>query len=303
RAARHRRRDPPVHRGHPHRAAADHPRVPRRPPPRRPVRHPGRARRPARPARHRRRPPGLRRLAQPSHRPLPRGSARRGRRPAPRLAPRHPRRPGLARRAPGHRPRHPPPAPPRPPTRPPPPGPPAPRPPAPEQLRFDGPPTTSYTRPRDDAVTAVAAVLAATANPQNPNEVTVSRPSDALAAKHAADTTLTALLLGLGAVALLVGGVGVANTMVISVLERRPEIGLRPPLGAPRGHIGTQFLADSLLLSALGGLGGALLGIAVTTGYAPPQHWPAVVPLWATTGGLLATLLIGATAGLYPAWR
>jgi putative ABC transport system permease protein len=133
--------------------------------------------------------------------------------------------------------------------------------------------------------------------------VDVTRPSDALAAKHAADTTLTGLLLGLGAVALLVGGVGVANTMVISVLERRPEIGLRRALGATRGHIRTQFLAESLLLSALGGLGGALLGIAVTTGYAAHQHWPAVVPLWATTGGLLATLLIGATAGLYPAWR
>jgi putative ABC transport system permease protein len=131
----------------------------------------------------------------------------------------------------------------------------------------------------------------------------VSRPSDALAAKHAADTTLTALLLGLGAVALLVGGVGVANTMVISVLERRPEIGLRRALGATRGHIRTQFLAESLLLSALGGLGGALLGIAVTAGYAASQHWPAVVPPWATTGGLLATLAIGACAGIYPAWR
>jgi putative ABC transport system permease protein len=170
-------------------------------------------------------------------------------------------------------------------------------------LRFDGHPTTIYTRTRDDAVTAVAAILAATANPQNPNEVTVSRPSDALAAKHATDTTLTGLLLGLGAVALLVGGVGVANTMVISVLERRPEIGLRRSLGATRGHIRIQFLAESLLLSALGGLGGALLGIAVTTGYAAYQHWPAVVPLWATTGGLLATLVIGATAGIYPAWR
>ena len=170
-------------------------------------------------------------------------------------------------------------------------------------LRFDGHPTTIYTRARDDAVTAVAAILAATANPQNPNEVTVSRPSDALAAKHATDTTLTALLLGLGAVALLVGGVGVANTMVISVLERRPEIGLRRALGATRGHIRTQFLAESLLLSALGGAGGALLGIAVTTGYAAYQHWPAVVPLWATSGGLLATLAIGACAGIYPAWR
>jgi putative ABC transport system permease protein len=170
-------------------------------------------------------------------------------------------------------------------------------------LRFDGHPTTVYTRTRDDAVLPVQEVLAATANPEHPNEVRVSRPSDALAAKQATDTTLTALLLGLGAVALLVGGVGVANTMVISVLERRPEIGLRRSLGATRRHIRIQFLAESLLLSALGGLCGALLGLAITAGYAASQHWPTVVPLWATTGGVLATLLIGACAGLYPAWR
>jgi putative ABC transport system permease protein len=170
-------------------------------------------------------------------------------------------------------------------------------------LRFDGYPTTVYTRTRDDAVLAVQAILAATANPEHPNEVRVSRPSDTLAAKQATATTLTALLLGLSAVALLVGGVGVANTMVISVLERRPEIGLRRSLGATRGHIRIQFLAESLLLSALGGVGGALLGIALTAGYATYQDWPTVVPLWATTGGLLATLVIGACAGLYPAWR
>lgn len=172
-----------------------------------------------------------------------------------------------------------------------------------DHLQFDGYPTTVYTRVRDDAVLAVQAILAATANPEHPNEVRVSRPSDALTAKQAADTALTALLLGLGAVALLVGGVGVANTMVISVLERRPEIGLRRSLGATRGHIRIQFLAESLLLSALGGLGGALLGIAVTTGYAAYQDWPAVVPLWATAGGMAATLLIGGCAGVYPAWR
>ncbi len=103
--------------------------------------------------------------------------------------------------------------------------------------------------------------------------------------------------------ALLVGGVGVANTMVISVLERRAEIGLRRSLGATRGQVRTQFLAESLLLSALGGVGGVLLGIAVTTGYAFSQSWPAVVPAWATIGGVGATLVIGGFAGLYPAIR
>jgi putative ABC transport system permease protein len=170
-------------------------------------------------------------------------------------------------------------------------------------LRFDGYPTTIYTRTRDDAVVTVQALLARTANPEHPNEANVSRPSDALAAKEATDSTLSGLLLGLGAVALLVGGVGVANTMVISVLERRSEIGLRRALGATRGHIRLQFLTESQLLSALGGLGGALIGIAVTGGYARYQDWPTVVPAWATGGGVLATLVIGGCAGIYPAWR
>jgi putative ABC transport system permease protein len=170
-------------------------------------------------------------------------------------------------------------------------------------LGFDGHPTTVYTRSQDEQVEAVRSVLAATANPQNPNEVKVSRPSDALAARQATDKTFTGLLLGLGAVALLVGGVGVANTMVISVLERRAEIGLRRALGATRGQVLLQFLAESLLLSALGGVGGVFLGVSVTSVYALTRDWPAVVPPWATGGGVVATLVIGAVAGLYPAVR
>jgi putative ABC transport system permease protein len=170
-------------------------------------------------------------------------------------------------------------------------------------LDFDGYPTTVYTRTTEDAVEAVQAVLARTANPEAPNEVEVSRPSDALAAKQATESALNGLLLGLGAVALLVGGVGVANTMVISVLERRAEIGLRRSLGATRGQIRAQFLTESLLLSALGGTGGVLLGVAVTTLYATYQGWPSVVPAWASGGGVLTTMVIGVVAGLYPAIR
>jgi putative ABC transport system permease protein len=176
--------------------------------------------------------------------------------------------------------------------------------PAAEQyLAFDGHPTTIYTRSQDAYVNDVRNVLAATANPEAPGDVVVSKPSDALAARAATNEAFTGLLLGLGAVALLVGGIGVANTMVISILERRSEIGLRRSLGATRGHIRVQFLAESLLLSAMGGVGGAILGIAVTSVYATLRDWPTVVPAWASAGGVAATLLIGALAGLYPAIR
>jgi putative ABC transport system permease protein len=170
-------------------------------------------------------------------------------------------------------------------------------------LNVNGDITTVYTRTDPNAVDAARNLLARTANPAAPNEVDVSRPSDALAAQAAVNKTFTALLLGLGAVALLVGGIGVANTMVISVLERRPEIGLRRSLGATRDHIRTQFLSESLLLSLLGGSAGIVLGAAVTAGYATVQGWPTVVPAWVVAGGLGAALIIGAVAGLYPAAR
>ncbi|MFJ7494056.1 ABC transporter permease [Streptomyces sp. NPDC097727] len=168
---------------------------------------------------------------------------------------------------------------------------------------FDGHPTTIFERSTDASVEDVRAVLARTISPGNEAVVKVSRPSDALAAKAATDEGLTNLMLGLGAVALLVGGVGVANTMVISVLERRQEIGLRRSLGATRGAIRLQFLTESLLLSALGGATGALLGAVATYGFARVQGWTAVVPLWSLAGGLAATLVIGVVAGLYPAIR
>jgi putative ABC transport system permease protein len=164
-------------------------------------------------------------------------------------------------------------------------------------------PGTIFLRADPDEIDAVGAVLRQTANPQSPDTVEVARPSDAIEAKAAASNAFTALFLGLGAVALLVGGVGIANVMVISVLERRSEIGLRRALGATRRHVSGQFLAEALLLSGLGGITGVLLGAGVTAGYDLARGWDVVVPVTGLIGGVAAALLIGAVAGLYPATR
>jgi putative ABC transport system permease protein len=163
--------------------------------------------------------------------------------------------------------------------------------------------STLYVRADPERVTEAAALLPAAADPQNPEQTQVSRPSSALQARADAQSTLTALFLGLGAVALLVGGVGIANVMVISVLERRPEIGLRRALGATRPHIAVQFLGESVLLSLLGGAAGIGLGAAATGGYASLQGWRVVVPVLAIGGGVGVALVLGALAGLYPAVR
>jgi putative ABC transport system permease protein len=171
------------------------------------------------------------------------------------------------------------------------------------QFGQDGSPTTVYVRVNPAYVNQVENVLAPSANPANPEEVQVSRPSDALVARNAAKNTFTSLLLALGAVALLVGGVGIANVMVIGVLERRSEIGLRRALGATRAHIRHQFLTEALALALLGGIAGIALGALVTAGYAAVEHEQLVVPLTGIAAGIGASVLMGAIAGLYPAVR
>lgn len=172
-----------------------------------------------------------------------------------------------------------------------------------DYLGADLAPSTVYVTTVPTFVEDVRAVLAATADPENPEEVEITRPSDALEAQDAANNAFTALFLGLGAVALLVGGVGIANVMIMGVVERRAEIGLRRALGASRGHIRDQFLIESLMLAALGGVAGVVVGSIATFAYATTQGWNTVIPPIAVIGGLVGALVIGAIAGLYPAMR
>jgi putative ABC transport system permease protein len=170
-------------------------------------------------------------------------------------------------------------------------------------LGFDGHPSEIYLRVQTDKVNTVHDLLAATANPEQPNQVDVAQPSDALVAQAEAKGALNSLFLGLGAVSLLVGAVGVANIMLIGVLERSSEIGLRRSLGATKGQIRIQFLAEAILLSLLGGAAGVAAGALATIVYAHLKHWTAIVPITAWAGGLTAAILIGAIAGLLPAIR
>jgi putative ABC transport system permease protein len=173
-------------------------------------------------------------------------------------------------------------------------------------LGLDGHPSKIYVRTVEDAqavTTRVDNLLAAQANPENPSQVDVSQPSAVLTAQADAKGALDTLFLGLGAVALLVGAIGVANIMIISVLERRQEIGLRRALGATRGQIRIQFLAEAITLSLAGGAAGVLIGAAATSWYARAHHEATVIPLEAWAGGLAAAIVIGAIAGLLPAVR
>lgn len=164
-------------------------------------------------------------------------------------------------------------------------------------------PTDLYVRTRPGALDDVRDLLPRVANPESPEAVRVSRPSDAIAARATAETAFTTLLLGLGSVALLVGGIGIANVMVIAVLERRSEIGLRRALGATRRHVRIQFLLEASAISGAGGLVGIALGSAITAAFTANRGWPYAMPLLALAAALGLTVVLGAAAGIYPASR
>ncbi|WP_239141589.1 ABC transporter permease, partial [Actinoplanes campanulatus] len=171
------------------------------------------------------------------------------------------------------------------------------------EFGYQGHPSRIYVRTDTALTEQVENMLPRAANPQNPGRTSVSQPSDVLTARQAVDDASTSLFLGLGAVALLVGGIGIANVMVISVLERRGEVGLRRALGAARRHVAAQFVVESVLLGAVGGGVGVLLGAGVTVALAVNRGWQPLIPPEAASGGLAAAILVGTIAGLYPALR
>lgn len=172
-----------------------------------------------------------------------------------------------------------------------------------QYLHFSGRPTTVYVRVVQNQLQAVDDIIPRSVSPRAPTAVAVAVPSAVVAAQKAATSTLSGLLLGLAGVALIIGGIGIANTMIVSVLERRSEIGLRRSLGATRGQVRTQFVAEAFLLSLIGGAAGTVTGTLVTAVFAALQGWPLVVPVWVSAAGLAITALIGAASGLYPAVR
>jgi putative ABC transport system permease protein len=170
-------------------------------------------------------------------------------------------------------------------------------------LGSDGRPVEIYVRAYPASIGPVESVLAATADPPAPQDVSITNPSDALIARADASSAFQSLFLALGAVAVVVGGIGITNVMVMAVLERRGEIGLRRALGAKRIHIAAQFVCESALLAGIGGVAGSVCGGFATAVFAHARHWQSVVPVTALFAAVAGAVVVGVVAGIYPARR
>jgi putative ABC transport system permease protein len=172
-----------------------------------------------------------------------------------------------------------------------------------ERLHPDLPIGSIYVSTTSGRSKAVRGVMAATVNPANPRGVNVSQLSPFDTAREMAENTLSKLSLGLGGVALLVGGIGIANTMVVAVMERRGEIGLRRAMGARTGQIALQFVLEAAVIGLGGGVMGAAFGVYVVYLYTAAFSQLFAIPVWLLGAGPGMSVVIGAIAGLYPSLK
>jgi putative ABC transport system permease protein len=167
-------------------------------------------------------------------------------------------------------------------------------------LGTNGEPNQLYIRAAPGATQSTANAIPTAISLGGPDQVSTQIPSDVLQAAAQANKTLQEVALLAGLLALVVGGVGIANVMSISVIQRSSEIGIRRAVGHSRSKIAAQFLLESLFVGLLGGLGGAGFGVAIVYGVSAVAGWVAVIdygtiPLWM---GL--ALLVAVGAGLFP---
>ncbi|WP_219824204.1 ABC transporter permease [Actinokineospora auranticolor] len=153
------------------------------------------------------------------------------------------------------------------------------------------------------AAPVVARQVAFALRPDNPSALSVTAPPDPHALHDNVAGDLGQLFMILALVCLVIGGLGIANTMLVSVLERTPEVGLRRALGAHRKHIALQFLTESGIVGTIGGLIGASVGAVTVTVVSVTQGWTPVIQPWAFLPAPVVGTLIGLAAGTYPALR
>jgi putative ABC transport system permease protein len=167
-------------------------------------------------------------------------------------------------------------------------------------LGTNGKPNELYVRTENGTTEATANAIPTAISLGGPDQVSTQVPSDVLSAQAQANQTLQKVALFAGLLVLTVGGLGIANVMSISVIQRSAEIGIRRAVGHSRSTIGAQFLLESLFVGVLGGALGALIGIGVVYLVSSFEHWVveigyAQIPIWM---GL--ALLVSVLAGLYP---